>query len=684
MSVPSPSRLGPYEVRATLGRGGMGEVYLAEDTRLKRLVAIKILVVDSDADEHASRRLIREAQAAAALDHPNICSIYEVGEQDGRAFIVMQYVEGETLAARIQRQRLATSEILEITISVADGLAEAHARGIVHRDIKPQNIMITARGQGKILDFGLAKAAADADGAGVDTQSLWTQANAIVGTAPYMSPEQVKGQALDPRSDIFSFGAVLYELFSGHRPFSAQTVAETISAVLTIDPPPLSAHGVTAPPGVERVLRQCLRKDREQRYQSMREVRLELESVRRACESGAAVAPAEDAAQPLSRGATGRMAQAVATFTPRIALALGAVAVVAASYVWFVRLPPVGEPAPGSRTVSSAAYDLYLRGKVNADSENRDNNETAITLLQQAVAADPTLAPAYAHLARAYLIKAFYFAPDSEKKQLLEDAQVLVEKALRLDPNLAEAYLARGLLLWTHQNRFPHDLAAQSYKRAIALNPKLDEAHHQLALVYLHVGLLDKGWAEIEQALAANPANSMARFRFGVIDLYRGRSEDALAIFNSTPVELSPSLLTFQKAAALLQLGRIQEATALVDEYLATYSADEGGTVTSMKAMLLAKAGSARDAEKAIQHAIEIGRGFGHFHHTAYNIASAYALLNRPDEAIRWLQAAADDGFPCYPLFEQDKNLNSLRADKRFVAFLTQMKARLKQYEVTL
>ena len=159
MSLPPPSRLGPYEVRATLGRGGMGEVYLAEDTRLKRLVAIKILIVDSNADERASRRLMREAQTAAALDHPNICPIYEVGEQDGRAFIVMQYVEGETLAARIQRQRLATSEILEITISVADGLAEAHARGIVHRDIKPQNIMITARGQAKILDFGLAPGA---------------------------------------------------------------------------------------------------------------------------------------------------------------------------------------------------------------------------------------------------------------------------------------------------------------------------------------------------------------------------------------------------------------------------------------------------------------------------------------------------------------------------------------------
>ena len=367
-----------------------------------------------------------------------------------------------------------------------------------------------------------------------------------------------------------------------------------------------------------------------------------------------------------------------------LATVLATVAVMAGSYVWFVRLPQAGEPSRSSQTINSAAFDLYLRGKVNAGSENRDNNETAVKLLEQALALDPTFAPAYAALARAYHIKAFYYAPDSEKKKLNEDAQVAVEKALRLDPNLAEAYLARGLLLWTHANRFPHDLAAQSYERAIALNPKLDEAHHQLALVYLHVGLLDRGWAQVERALAANPANMTARFRFGVIDLYRGRNEAALAIFNSTPLERNPALLTFQKAAALLQLGSIQEATALVDEYLAAYSADEGGTVTSVKAMLLAKAGNARDAEKAIQRAIEIGRGFGHFHHTAYNIASAYALLNKPNEAMRWLQTAADDGFPCYPLFEQDRNLNSLRTDKRFVAFLAQMRARLQRYDATL
>ena len=287
----------------------MGEVYLAEDTRLKRQVAIKILAADSNADENGRRRLVREAQAAAALDHPNICSIYEVDEQDGRAFIVMQYVQGETLAARIQRKRLAVSDMLDIAIPVADGLSEAHARGIVHRDIKPQNIMITARGEAKILDFGLARASDDANADGVETQSLWTQAGAIVGTAPYMSPEQVKGQALDARSDIFSFGAVLYELLSGHCPFSAPTVAETISAVLTTDPPPLSTHGVTAPTGVERILRQCLRKDREQRYQSMREVRLELESVRRALEGGAATAPADDPVLLPNRATTDRAAR---------------------------------------------------------------------------------------------------------------------------------------------------------------------------------------------------------------------------------------------------------------------------------------------------------------------------------------------------------------------------------------
>ena len=325
-----------------------------------------------------------------------------------------------------------------------------------------------------------------------------------------------------------------------------------------------------------------------------------------------------------------------------------------------------------------------MRGKVSVSSENRENNESAIKLLQQAIAADPNFAPAYAELARACNIKAFYYASDAEKKKLNVEAEVAVEKALTLNPDLPEGHFARGLILWTHANRFPHEQAIQSYKRALALSPNLDEAHHQLGVVYFHLGLLDKAHEEIEQALAINPSNTFARFRLGVINMYRARYEEALAVFKSTPLDKNPSLWSFQTASALFQLGRTQEASEVVEEYLKTNATDEGGTVTSVKVMLLAKAGKEREAEDLIRRAVEIGKGFGHFHHTAYNIASAYALLNKPEQAIKWLQVAADDGFPCYPLFEKDANLNSLRKDERFLVFMAKLKQQWEHYNATL
>jgi tetratricopeptide (TPR) repeat protein len=472
---------------------------------------------------------------------------------------------------------------------------------------------------------------------------------------------------------------------SGHRPFGTGNFAETISAVLTADPPPFASHGLAAPAGIERVIGRCLQKNRDQRYQTMREVRLELESVRRTLQSGETLSSSREEPLSSSRSTAGSTPPGGSRVTRRAVLVttVGAIVVAAAAYAWLKNPSPHGA-ARSAQAISSPAYDLYLRGKVNVGSENRDNNDTAIKLLTQAVAADPEFAPAYAQLARAYHIKAFYYAPDAERTQLTEDAAVAVEKALRLDPNLAEGYLARGLLIWSHGNRFPHESAAKSFRRAIALNPLLDEAHHQLALVYLHVGLLDKAWGQIDEALAANPANMMARFRYGVIDMYRGRYDKALEIFTSTPLKSNPGLLTFQQASALFQLGKIPEATSLVDEYLRTQSSDEGGNVTSVKAMLLAKAGNVAEAQQAIDRAIAVGQTFGHFHHTAYNIASAYALLGKPDEALQWLRTAADDGFPCYPLFAQDANLNSLRTDARFVAFLADMKARMERYDSTL
>jgi tetratricopeptide (TPR) repeat protein/predicted Ser/Thr protein kinase len=677
-----------YLIIGKLGSGGMGEVYLAEDQRLSRKVAIKFLPADVASDERARQRLLREAKTAAVLDHPNICAIYEVGEDDGHNFIVLQYIEGETLASRLRRQRPELREVLAIAGQVADALREAHARGIVHRDIKPDNIMLTSRGQVKVLDFGLAKMLRDPGVLESDAQtgSLLSVPGVVMGTVPYMSPEQVRGEELDGRSDIFSFGTVLYEMLSGRRPFEAKSTAEVISAILTTEPAPIVSLGPRNGGDEERLVRKCMEKDSGRRYQTMADLIPDLEQIRRDHESGqvrttsrltfeAPAAKAEAAGKGAKRGwSQGR----------KIELTIAAGVLVVAAVVYILSTRSQHAAAPGAKSVSPAAYDAYMRGKVVVSSENPDDNEAAIKLFQQSLAADPSFAAAYAELARAYSIKARFFAPVPDKKKLNEEAEVDVEKALALDPNLAEGYFSKGLILWTPYKRFPHEQAVQAYKRALELNPNLDEAHHQLGFVYLHIGLLDKGWGEIQKALAINPGNSLARYRLGVIDMCRGKYEEAFQIFNSTPLEKSPSLLAFYTSTALFRLGRNEEASGVIEQFLKSYPNDEGGLVTSVKAMMLAKAGKEREAEGAIQRAIEIGRGYAHFHHTSYSIASAYALMNRRDEALKWLLVTADEGFPCYPLFKGDTNLDNLRKDPRFISFMANMKQQWEHYNATL
>ena len=261
----------------------MGEVYLAEDTQLDRKVAIKFLPADSSADERAKNRLLREARAAARLDHPNICSIHEVSEENNRNFIVMQYVEGETLARRLQRKPLDWREALGVAIQVADALSEAHLRGVIHRDIKPSNVVITARGQAKVMDFGLAKVISDATQVNSDaiTEAFLTEHGTVVGTVPYMSPEQVQGETVDARSDVFSFGAVLYEIVGGQKAFTGKSAAATFSAILSIEPPPLARYAPDVPAELERIAGKCLEKNRERRYQTMRDVLTDLENLQK-------------------------------------------------------------------------------------------------------------------------------------------------------------------------------------------------------------------------------------------------------------------------------------------------------------------------------------------------------------------------------------------------------------------
>jgi serine/threonine protein kinase/tetratricopeptide (TPR) repeat protein len=275
--------LSHYRIVSKIGAGGMGEVYLAQDTKLNRKVALKILPADLAANQDRMRRFVQEAKAAAALNHPNIAHIYEIGEHDGVHFIAMEFIDGETLDARINGKPLALNDALAIATQIAEGLSEAHEHGIIHRDIKPANFMIAARSRVKVMDFGVAKVieAREAISAEAETKNLLTSPGAIIGTMPYMSPEQVKGERLDARTDIFSFGVVLYQMLTGQQPFVAESGAATISAILTKEPPPLAQYLAECPEELQRIVRKCLEKDREQRYQTMRDLALDLDSCRR-------------------------------------------------------------------------------------------------------------------------------------------------------------------------------------------------------------------------------------------------------------------------------------------------------------------------------------------------------------------------------------------------------------------
>ena len=676
-----------YRVIQKLGAGGMGEVYLAEDQQLNRKVAIKFLPAEVASDERARHRLLREARTAATLDHPNICAIYEVGQEGDHSFIVLQYIEGETLASRLKRHLPDLREALTIAAQVADALNEAHARGIIHRDIKPENVMLTTRNQVKVLDFGLAKVLRDSSIIEADTASMLSIPGMVIGTVPYMSPEQVRGEELDCRSDIFSFGTVLYELLSGRRPFEAKSSAEIISAILTADPPPISRSSLGHSGGAEEeLIRKCLEKDAARRYQTMGDLIPDLQQIRAEYESGrfrpnaitASVKPLPAITGPEDRSRGSKL---------KLGLVVASIVLVLAGGVYRYSSRTAKHPAASGAAVmsaNSAAYDAYMRGMVKVSSENPSDNQDAIKLFEQAVATDPTFASAYAELSRASTIKARYLASDAERKKSYEDAEVAVDKALAINPNLAEGHFARGLMLWTPYKRFPHAQAIQSYRRAIELDPNFDEAHHQLGFIYLHIGMLDKAQQEIEKALAINPGNTLARYRLGVIDMCRAKYAEAFQIFNSTPLEQNPELLAFYTSNALFRLGRNGEASALIDRYFTDYSKDKGGMVTSVKAMMLAKTGKNSEAEATIQHAVEIGRGYAHFHHTSYNIASAYALMNEPEQAMKWLQVTADEGFPNYPLFEGDAQLDNLRKDPRFIAFIAQQKQQWEQFSATL
>ena len=688
MSIETAKRLrksdqiGHYQIMEQIGEGGMGVVFLARDLRLHRNVAIKVLPETVSTDKSRLNRFEQEAVAASALNHPNILTIHEIGRSDNAKFIVSEYVNGFTLREKIPM--LTVSESIDLAIQVASALEAAHKHGIVHRDIKPENIMVREDGLVKVLDFGLAKLTEKQisflNNEAATLAMVKTEPGMIMGTASYMSPEQARGLEVDCRTDIWSLGAVLFEMIAGYPPFEGETSMDVVASILNKEPRQLTSASGTL--RINDIIYHCLQKKPSDRYQSAGELTADLRFLKRAHDAKAdpdvrLLKNNTAVTEVLPTSSTRRWLVS----DPKRVIVAGLAPVLAAAaiaiYIW----------APGASHTSltnsqrSPAYDLYVRGKVKVTNVNRDDNDAAIKLLEQAVAIDPNYAEAWAELAKGYVFRSFNFARDPEQRKLNEDAEVAVEKALELNPNLPEGHLSRGLVLWTHTKRFPHEQAIQAFKRAIALNPDLDEAHQWLSVVYIHIGLFDEATEEINKTLEINPNNTAVRLRMIAVNTYQGKFEEAIGVVKTTPPDQYPANLNRIAADSLVQLGRLNEAETVIDEYLKAYPDDEGGNVTSVKAILLVKEGKQREAEATIQRAIEIGKGFGHFHHTAYNIASAYALMKKPDEAVNWLQNAADDGFPCYPYFEIDHNLDNLRQDARFITFMSKLKERWLKYK---
>ena len=306
MPLEAGTTLGPYEIQAPLGAGGMGEVYKARDTRLDRTVAIKVLPEHVAADPDLKQRFEREARTVAALNHPHICTLFDIGREGETDFLVMEYLDGETLAQRLDTGALPLDQALQIAIQIADALDKAHRQGIVHRDLKPGNIMLTKAGA-KLLDFGLAKLRKPGS-VGMETVSAattlsepMTARGTLLGTLPYMAPEQVQGKDSDARTDLFAFGAIVYEMLTGQRAFTADNQASLIAAILEVQPPSLSTLHPVTPTALDHVVTRCLAKDADDRWQTARDLHEQLDWIRRGGSETGDVVVASDVTQAVHR-----------------------------------------------------------------------------------------------------------------------------------------------------------------------------------------------------------------------------------------------------------------------------------------------------------------------------------------------------------------------------------------------
>lgn len=744
MALATGTRLGPYEIQALVGAGGMGEVYKARDSRLDRDVAIKVLPERFSQDANALGRFHRELKAVAALSHPNILTIFDTGSEGGVSYAVTELLEGQTLGSRLKRSTLDWRTAVQIALEIAEGLHAAHSRGIIHRDIKPENIYLTARGGVKILDFGLARLKTKEFLSSDVTELLGpgsipatvlpeTEPGVILGTVVYMSPEQVRGQQADARSDIFSFGCVLFEMVTGRRPFERATSADTMVAILHDPPPALSESGKERPVELDRLIAGCLAKEPAQRFASAADVLAALRALQsvsaltdtdktkgldtvpvpppptRRPEVSVAVLPfvnmsadkeneyfsdglAEELINVLSKVEDLQVASRTSSFAfkgksedvRKIGEQLNVGTVLEGSVRKSgnrLRISAQLVKVKDGYQLWSETYNRTMEDVFEIQDEIAQSIAKALKVIltekdKQAMEQKQTAdVQAYDYYLRG--LKFFH----QFRRKSLEFALQMFAKAIEIDPNYSRAYAGLAdchSLIYTNWDRNPEFLskADAASQRALDLAPDLAEAHVARGMALMYRKEYELARKHFHTALGLNPNLFEAHFLFARTCMDQGKLEEAAKHFeNASKICPEDYQAAIVGAGVFTGLGRKAEAEAAYRRGLAAAERHLQLHPDDARAYYLGASSWTQlgQPEKALLWAKRAREIDPDEPLTLYNIACIYALQNKVDEAIDILEQAVAKGYKNKNWMAHDADFNSLRGHARFVALVDSM-----------